>query len=171
MDDNKFFFGSDGRIELVKFQAVLGLVNIIYLLCGTILQYCDTSNMVWEPEPFREGTYHRHSDIVDGIDKQIDKYTNWSNGCSLNNTLYTAAKFLYDLEKDIVQNNNQKALFLMRGECSYHGYPIHGDINKYAIEIIPDALECYAEYAKQQIPNFDWCEYNDKYKKLFNLNT
>lgn len=177
-DNNKFYFDSEGNIEFVKFQSVLGFTSIVYLLAGTILQYCDTKNITWRNEEFCEGTYHWHSDIPNGIDKQIEKYTNWCDGCSLNNTLYSAAKFIYDLEKDIVNSKRRKSLFLMWRECSYVGYAINGVVNKRALEIIPDALECYAEYVRQQDEhagdnrknNFDWCEYNKAYKELFELN-
>lgn len=176
-ENNTFYFNPFGDINLIAPQHVLGLTNIIYLLAATILQYCNLEEIQWAKDKYSEGEVHYESEIKNGFDKQLNHYVNWADGCILNNTLYSAAKFLRDLEESIVINEKQRALSSMSGECGYIGVPIHNIIDKYALEIIPDALEAFDEYQKEatirkkrkQTDQYYWCRYNDEYNKLFKI--
>lgn len=143
-EKNEFLFNAYGDIALIKPKAVLGFHNLIYVLSANLIKY--TRNPSFNEVKYRDGLYHIHSDEDNGIDKIIDEYTNWVEGCSLNNSLCAIANVLYDYISDVVTNGNQRACMLFFGECSYEGLPIHKVVKHRGYEIITDALASYQSY-------------------------
>lgn len=152
MHSNQFYYKDDGSIGLVRFQEVAGLVNIIYVMAGVVLYYCED-----EPTDALMGNPHK-----DGILQLISKYTSVLKDSIKCDIVYACAKFLYDLAGSIVKNGNKQ---LQLGKYTDYG--------RKSILIIPDALECYANYM-ERLHKFssnkgnkrNWRKYNQKFMEM-----
>lgn len=169
-DKNRFMFNEYGDITHIVPKAVLGSHNLIYVLAADLIKY--TQNPSFHKADYRDGLHHWHSDEDNGIDKIIDEYTNWCEGCSLNNSLAAIADMLYDYISAVVANGKQRSCMMFFGECSYVGLPIHNVIKHHSYEIITDALSSYQEYIelcaskRGKKVNKDYTDQNEGFVKL-----
>jgi len=177
-DKCKFLFDSEGYIQSIQLP-FLTLENLIYLIASTVIHTVEMSFLHGfndKSEFIDDGILHNWRSPVDYplFDRVIDNYTNWSEGCSLNNTLTACGYFLYDLSYQIVRNGKPVGdLWHMREDCSYIGIPIRGVIDKRGIEIITDALDLLQKYSERIAENsnerckFNWNKNNEALLKLF----
>lgn len=174
-DKVEFAFASNGYIKNIEIP-FLTLKFLIYTISAVIINTVEISNAYGfkDPSIIEDGRLHnwRSPENHPLFDRVIDRYTNWNEGCSLNNTLTSCGWFLHDLSEQIVRNDKYEGdLWHM---CSDRSYGMSG-VDRYGIEIITDALDVLQEYSEKNARingekcHFHWNENNEALLKLFHI--